>query len=244
MKRLMDDVGGDPDEVEQFLREAAIWGQLRHPCIVQFLGITLFNEYQSPLGVVQVRAGARCVCVRAPVRVCLYGRARTTTEPQEYVSGGSLFDRLYRNPAAYVEPHPTCVGFARTIANVYFILARYTWAFVKKVALDVASGGTFLHSQRVVHRDIKSPNVLLLTHEGRAKLTDFGIARWCGGGDDGENRCMTQGVGTIVWSAPELLMGEAHTEKVVRCARRTCACAWLGIVEQSACRRRISTPSA
>ena len=55
----MDSVAEDPDEVEQFVREATIWGQLRHPCIVQFLGITLFDEYQSPLGVVQVRGVRR-----------------------------------------------------------------------------------------------------------------------------------------------------------------------------------------
>lgn len=105
-------------------------------------------------------------------------------------------------------------------------LPRYTWAFVKAVAVDVASGGGFLHSQRIVHRDLKSPNVLL-TPDGHAKLVDFGIARWCGV-DDGENRCLTQCVGTIVWSAPELLLGEPHTEKVVSGRRDgMCGLQWL-----------------
>ena len=39
---------------------------------------------------------------------------------------------------------------------------------MKAVALDVASGAVFLHSQRIVHRDIKSPNVLL-TADGRVR---------------------------------------------------------------------------
>ena len=76
VKRLMEIVAADPDEGDAFAREASIWSGLRHPCIVQFLGVTLFDERQSPLGVVQ-----------------------------EYVSGGSLFERLYRRPATCV-----CVG--------------------------------------------------------------------------------------------------------------------------------------
>ena len=84
VKRLMDTVAEDPEEGEQFVREATIWGQLRHPCIVQFLGITLFDEYQSPLGVVQVcsRPHAEHVCrgarlaFNAPTRACAGVRER------------------------------------------------------------------------------------------------------------------------------------------------------------------------
>ena len=48
------------------------------------------------------------------------------------------------------------------------------------IALDVAEGMAYLHPA-VVHRDLKSSNVLLDT-DGRAKISDFGIAafkeRW------------------------------------------------------------------
>jgi serine/threonine protein kinase len=46
-----------------------------------------------------------------------------------------------------------------------------------QVALNVASGLHFLHSNRVVHMDIKSPNILL-ARNGHAKIADVGMARF------------------------------------------------------------------
>ncbi|GLI68385.1 hypothetical protein VaNZ11_012713 [Volvox africanus] len=42
-------------------------------------------------------------------------------------------------------------------------------------ALDIACGLSYLHP-RIVHRDLKPANVLL-SHEGRCKISDFGLAR-------------------------------------------------------------------
>ena len=45
---------------------------------------------------------------------------------------------------------------------------------ILQIAADVADAMAYLHPA-VVHRDLKSSNVLL-DHRGRAKVSDFGIA--------------------------------------------------------------------
>ncbi len=50
---------------------------------------------------------------------------------------------------------------------------------ILEIALDVALGLEYLHSRTpaVVHRDLKPSNILLDQY-GRAKISDFGLARW------------------------------------------------------------------
>ena len=47
---------------------------------------------------------------------------------------------------------------------------------MKEIAGDLVSALHYLHSNRVLHRDIKPQNILLDT-QGKAKLCDFGFAR-------------------------------------------------------------------
>ncbi|CAH0477676.1 unnamed protein product [Peronospora belbahrii] len=74
---------------------------------------------------------------------------------------------------------------------------------------DVADALGYLHglSPMVIHRDLKSKNILL-DDSFRAKLSDFGISR-----ERAVEDTMTAGVGTIYWTAPEVLMGKKYTEK-------------------------------
>ncbi|CAI5708907.1 unnamed protein product [Peronospora destructor] len=77
-----------------------------------------------------------------------------------------------------------------------------------RIVLDVAHALTYLHclDPIVLHRDLKSRNILL-DKRLRAKLTDFGVSR------ERSDRTMTAGVGTSLWMAPEVMMGERYDEK-------------------------------
>lgn len=77
------------------------------------------------------------------------------------------------------------------------------------VAIDCALGLAFLHSNNIVHRDIKSKNILLDSNN-RAKLADVGLARM----REGEEYFSDGITGTFAWSAPELLLNQRCTEKV------------------------------
>lgn len=46
-----------------------------------------------------------------------------------------------------------------------------------RIAADLAAGLAAAHAKGLIHRDIKPGNILLEAHDGRARLTDFGLAR-------------------------------------------------------------------
>ena len=75
-----------------------------------------------------------------------------------------------------------------------------------EVASDVAQALHRAHENGVVHRDIKSSNIML-TRTGQTKVTDFGIARAIGGD---EQATMTQTgmvIGTAAYLSPEQAQG-------------------------------------
>jgi serine/threonine protein kinase len=73
-----------------------------------------------------------------------------------------------------------------------------------EVAQDMADALTYAHAQQVIHRDIKVDNILL-ADDGRAVLTDFGIARAATPTATGTGGNMT--IGTPHYISPEQAQG-------------------------------------
>jgi tRNA A-37 threonylcarbamoyl transferase component Bud32 len=72
-------------------------------------------------------------------------------------------------------------------------------------AIEIGRGLAAAHARRLVHRDVKPQNVLIDT-EGRAKVTDFGIARELE--QDGLTKT-GRVLGTTDYVSPEQAMGQA-----------------------------------
>lgn len=93
-----------------------------------------------------------------------------------------------------------------------------SWKQRLHFALDVAKGVNFLHRRQVVHRDLKSLNLLLANavQNGedvpQVKVSDFGLSRVFKA--DQVSACMTSGAGTYHWMAPEVLSGHSYDEKI------------------------------
>ncbi|KAF0723354.1 hypothetical protein Ae201684P_014507 [Aphanomyces euteiches] len=75
------------------------------------------------------------------------------------------------------------------------------------VALDVAYALQYLHWLPLIHRDIKSKNILM-SAKWEAKVSDFGISR-----RSTFDETMTGNVGTVAWIAPEVLCCQRYTTK-------------------------------
>src|SRR5262245_8039202 len=88
-----------------------------------------------------------------------------------------------------------------------------------RLGIQLADALAHAHERGIIHRDVKSANVVI-THDGRAKVLDFGVARRVAsrradGPDvtmdaltDPSNAGPTDLVGTLAYLAPEVLRGE------------------------------------
>ena len=73
---------------------------------------------------------------------------------------------------------------------------------IKTLMLQISSATAYLHSNFILHRDLKTSNILL-SNRGIIKLADFGMARYT----SNPPPRLTQLVVTLWYRAPELLLG-------------------------------------
>jgi serine/threonine protein kinase/sugar lactone lactonase YvrE len=85
-------------------------------------------------------------------------------------------------------------------------VGQLTLAQIAGVAEGVLAGLAHAHAHSIVHRDLKPENVML-TDDGRVKITDFGIAKATEGGDRKFETATGVTVGTPTYMSPEQAMG-------------------------------------
>ncbi|CAH2065753.1 unnamed protein product [Thlaspi arvense] len=97
--------------------------------------------------------------LKHPNLVILYGctsrHSRELLLVYEYISNGTLADHLHGDRA---ESRPLC------------------WPVRLNVAIETASALTFLHKSGIIHRDVKTTNILL-DENHTVKVADFGLSR-------------------------------------------------------------------
>ncbi|OYV83300.1 MAG: hypothetical protein B7Z73_16220 [Planctomycetia bacterium 21-64-5] len=118
--------------------------------------------------------------------------------------------------------HPNivrCFGGGRQGSDIYLVMelvgggslaglirrrGRIPWDAAIDYALQVCDGLAYAHEWGIVHRDLKSAN-LLLTKDGQVKIADFGIARVQYGK---KLTAAKHTVGTMAYIAPEQIKGD------------------------------------
>ena len=84
-----------------------------------------------------------------------------------------------------------------------------------KVALQLADALTYIHAQGIMHRDVKSANVLVDVDAAgtftTVKLSDFGLAKGVQEREVGGTRFSSRVCGTTGYMDPECLRGEGRS---------------------------------
>ncbi|GLT30285.1 hypothetical protein SLA2020_050920 [Shorea laevis] len=101
----------------------------------------------------------------------------------EFMARGSIYDYLHKQRGVFKLPS------------------------LLKVAIDVSKGVNYLHQNNIIHRDLKTANLLMDENEV-VKVADFGVARV-----QSQSGVMTAETGTYRWMAPEVIEHKPYDHK-------------------------------
>jgi serine/threonine protein kinase/Tfp pilus assembly protein PilF len=167
--------------------------RLGRPVALKFLPASLKSDPESRARLLnEARAASMLRSPNIAVTYDIGEEAGTDFIVMEYVDGELLSARIARGPIPLRE--------------------------VIEIGIQVADALDEAHSRGIVHRDIKSAN-LMRTERGLVKVLDFGLAKFIGGGSAGDvtQAQMTMAgivVGTVSYMAPEQALGRPVDHRV------------------------------
>ncbi len=150
----------------------------------------------------------------------LHSKSLSEKSKEEFKSETKIWSKL-RHPniaqlfGICVPPAPYCMIMPyKKHGSLYSMLQKnenLTWSSRKQLAIDIISALHYLHKKNILHRDLKSLNVLVSKEDNkfRAQLTDFGLSVVKQETTSSSKANNQHAAGTLLWMAPELLQGKS-----------------------------------
>jgi serine/threonine protein kinase len=199
------------------LQEVAILRRLRHPCICALFGHMRFE--QQPALVLEYMAGGSLAAYLFQPSPTSNGHVQTGLHDafsRGLSSLASLYHRVTSGARSISAREAAPDGYTLQEAPRYPRPATPDFDKHLGFAVQLASGLSFLHSNGILHCDVKTDNALLDVTLTVCKLADFGLARLSlnqvrrtGGGAG-----LPWGGGTLRYLAPEIV--EANNASLER----------------------------
>ncbi|KAK3005155.1 hypothetical protein RJ639_017161 [Escallonia herrerae] len=167
-----------------FTQEVAVWHKLDHPNVTKILTIIIMDIKPKPLDGSGATMGSSELNIQTE-NGHMGMPSNICCVVVEYLPGGALKSYLIKNRRK-----------------------KLAFKVVVQMALDLARGLSYLHSQKIVHRDVKTEN-MLLDKTRTIKIADFGVARV----EASNPNDMTGETGTLGYMAPEVLNGNPYNRK-------------------------------
>ncbi|CAI5527213.1 unnamed protein product [Closterium sp. Naga37s-1] len=190
-----------------FAQEVLVWSKLRHKNICEFVGAIIGGQESYDLTSTvenhqgQLRVGSNFCCLVL-----------------EFLPGGTLKQLLAKQSRKKKRlPLKRALHLALQVAEGYVRTfcskGRGAWGVVGRrrgvrQQVGLQRGLRYLHARSIVHRDLKTDNLLLDQKHRVVKIADFGVSRVEPG-----DRSMKRRTGTFGYMAPEVLKEQPYDHK-------------------------------